>query len=142
MNLVEKLRLLSNRMLIKNKKMLVFIERTKIRDIVKLLNESGFDTILSITVIDIPEKDKFILRYVFSRRLLEENVGIREIIIETHIPRNSPTIDSISDIYMFANYLERECYEMFGIRFIGNERCRGTFFLDKSLESKFPLRKI
>ncbi len=117
----------------------IFTEPDKLREIVKRIREQGYDTILSISVIDIPRKRTFILRYVFSRRNID-NRGHR-IVIYVKVRRNNPEVPTISDIYMFAEYLERECYEMYGVRFVGNEKCKGTFFLDKSLEGAFPHRK-
>ncbi len=141
MNILEKFRNMARSVVCRGSKLIMNVDKDKIRNVVDVLNSEGFDTILSITVVDIPDRNMFIIRYIFSKRVLD-NYPIRRVIVQTYVSRDRPEIDSISDIYPFANYLERECYEMFGVRFIGNDRCRGTFFLDKSLEGKFPLRKI
>jgi len=117
----------------------IFTRPEKVRDVVKCVRELGYDTILTISVIDLPEKRRFVIRYVFSRRGID-NKG-RRVIVYVKVNRDRPEIPTISDIYMFADYLERECFEMYGICFIGNDKCRGTFFLDKSLEGVFPHRK-
>ncbi|NPB00383.1 MAG: hypothetical protein GXO10_03315 [Crenarchaeota archaeon] len=117
----------------------VFTRPSKIREVVKRVRELGYDTILTISVIDVPGKGIFVIRYVFSRRSMD-NRGMR-IVVYVKVSRDRAEVPTISDIYMFADYLERECSEMYGVRFVGNERCRGTFFLDRSLEGVFPHRK-
>jgi NADH-quinone oxidoreductase subunit C len=45
--------------------------------------------------------------------------------IKTQIPKGRPLeIDSVYDIYRAADWLERECYDMFGIKFKGHPDLR------------------
>ncbi len=112
----------------------------KIRSVAELMKKLGFRTILTINVVDFPRSGKFILLYTFTS-LDNPELGKVLVHVKTSIPRDKPEIDSIADIYPAADYFERECYEMFGVVFRGNEECKGTFFLDKSLERTFPQRK-
>jgi NADH:ubiquinone oxidoreductase subunit C len=52
--------------------------------------------------------------------------------------RENPKIDSLSDIWETANFLEREVYDLLGIRFTNHPDLR-RLFLDSSWG--FPLRK-
>lgn len=52
--------------------------------------------------------------------------------------RVSPHFDSVTDIWKTADFLEREVYDLFGIKFSNHPDLR-RLFLDKS--SGFPLRK-
>ncbi len=52
--------------------------------------------------------------------------------------RNDPQFDSVCDIWKAAEFLEREVYDLFGIKFSGHPDLR-RLFLDSSWG--FPLRK-
>ncbi|NPA22869.1 MAG: hypothetical protein GXO23_01035 [Crenarchaeota archaeon] len=117
----------------------VFTSPENLREVIRNIRDSGYDTILAITVIDAPHRGKMILRYVLGTRSLERS---GRAVVYVGVRRDRAEVPTICDIYPFADYLERECFEMYGVRFSGNERCRGTFFLDRSLEGRFPHRKL
>jgi NADH-quinone oxidoreductase subunit C len=61
--------------------------------------------------------------------------------IKAQIPRGAPLeIDSVYDLYRAADWLERECYDMFGIRFKGHPDLRRLLMWEQYKEG-FPLRK-
>jgi NADH-quinone oxidoreductase subunit C len=61
--------------------------------------------------------------------------------IKTQIPKGRPLeIDSVYDIYRAADWLERECYDMFGIKFNGHPDLR-RLLMWESYKEGFPLRK-
>jgi NADH-quinone oxidoreductase subunit C len=61
--------------------------------------------------------------------------------IKTQIPKGRPLeIDSVYDIYRAADWLERECYDMFGIKFKGHPDLR-RLLMWESYKEGFPLRK-
>jgi NADH-quinone oxidoreductase subunit C len=59
-------------------------------------------------------------------------------VLTTQIPRESPTLDSIGDLFAGAGWHERESAELFGIEFIGGDRRR--LLLGADIEGA-PLRK-
>ncbi len=123
-----------------NGKVKIFLRPDKLREAARRIHDLGYDTILAISAIDIPHRGIILLRYVLSTRTLAEKRD--KVILYLKVPRRAAKAPTVSDIYPFAEYLEREIYEMYGVFFIGNERCKGTFFLDRSLENKFPRRKL
>lgn len=59
--------------------------------------------------------------------------------VKTRVPESDPVIDSVSDIYAGANWAERECFDMFGVRFRGHPDLR-RILLYEEFEGH-PLRK-
>jgi NADH-quinone oxidoreductase subunit C len=61
--------------------------------------------------------------------------------VKSQIPKGAPLeIDSVYDIYRSADWLERECYDMFGIRFRGHPDLR-RLLMWESYKEGYPLRK-
>ncbi len=61
--------------------------------------------------------------------------------VKAQLPKGQPLeIDSVYDIYRSADWLERECYDMFGIRFRGHPDLR-RILMWESYREGYPLRK-
>lgn len=67
---------------------------------------------------------------------LTHNVRLR---IRSFLPIENPTIQSITDIYVGANWLERETYDFFGVNFEGHPNL--TRILNEDSMDYFPMRK-
>lgn len=59
--------------------------------------------------------------------------------VKVFIPLENPEIDSIVDIYAGANWMERECYDFFGVIFKGHPNLKRILNEDKM--DYFPMRK-
>jgi NADH-quinone oxidoreductase subunit C len=55
------------------------------------------------------------------------------------VPLADPTVDTLTKLYGSANYMERECHDMYGIVFHGNDDLR-PILLYEGFEGH-PLRK-
>jgi len=61
--------------------------------------------------------------------------------LKSQIPAGAPLeVDSVWSVFKGADWLERECYDMFGIRFRGHPDLRRILMWEQYLEG-FPLRK-
>jgi NADH-quinone oxidoreductase subunit C len=61
--------------------------------------------------------------------------------VKAELEKGQPLeIDSVYDLYRGADWLERECYDMFGIRFRGHPDLRRILMWEQYKEG-FPLRK-
>lgn len=65
-----------------------------------------------------------------------KNVRIR---IKTFLNGDKPEIDTVSDIFASANWMERETYDFFGIKFIGHPNLKRI--LNAESLTSYPMRK-
>ena len=61
--------------------------------------------------------------------------------VATKISRKKPSAHSISDIFKIAETYEREIYEQFGVRFVGNSKLKKKLLLADRPDKKYPLRR-
>lgn len=65
------------------------------------------------------------------------------VVLSTDLPRESPTIPSLVEVYVGADWHEREAYEMFGITFEGHPNLIHLYlpesFIGNPLRKSFPL---
>ena len=59
--------------------------------------------------------------------------------VKTKLGKDNPLIDTVSNIWMTAEFHEREVYDLFGVRFIGHPDLRRLFMTDDW--KGWPLRK-
>jgi len=114
----------------------VQIPREALRDTATLLKEEfGFDLFLDVTAVDWPDRDpRFdVVYHLYSTR---DHVRVR---LKTAVPGNDPVVDTLVPLFGAAAYMERECHEMLGIGFRGNDDLR-PILLYEGFEGH-PLRK-
>lgn len=61
------------------------------------------------------------------------------LVVKTKLNKDNPAIDTVSDIWMTAEFHEREVYDLFGVRFSGHPDLRRLFMTDDC--NGWPLRK-
>jgi NADH-quinone oxidoreductase subunit C len=102
-----------------------------------LREESGFDLsfLSDLMVVDWPEREpRFDI--VYHLRSLTKGHRLR---VRIGIDDADPWVTSVAALWKAADWLERECYDMFGIRFEGHPDLRRILLYD-SFEGH-PLRK-
>ncbi len=65
-----------------------------------------------------------------------DNVRIK---IKTYISGTNPEIKTVSNIFLCANWMERETYDFYGINFIGHPQLKRILNMDEMIS--FPMRK-
>ena len=128
-----------NVILYDNEKYLGIIVNNKsdIVSIIKFLKDNEklfFNQLIDITAIDYPSRE---LRFEIVYLLISLKLNQR-ILIKTSINEND-NIESISLIHKSANWYERECYDLFGIKFLNHPDLR-RIMTDYNFEGH-PLRK-
>ncbi len=73
---------------------------------------------------------------VMHLQSMTENKRIR---IKTHTTEHAPTFKTLTDIYDAANWMERETYDFYGIKFEGHPDLRRILNVDEM--TYFPLLK-
>lgn len=97
-----------------------------------LRDQLGFDLLSSISGVDMLDhlETVYHLRSTTRGQLLQ---------LKVRINREQPEVDSVVSVWSTANWLERETYDMYGIKFSGHPDLR-RILLDDDFEG-FPLLK-
>ncbi len=103
-----------------------------------LRKEHGFDFLADITCVDYLNyrnaTDRFGLVYVLSNTVTNERLIVRTFLNEPDL-----AVPSATPLWEGANWMEREVWDMFGIRFEGHPDHRRILLPDEF--AAFPLRK-
>ena len=96
--------------------------------------ETDFDYLVDIVVVDYPKRaERFDLIYVVYSFARNERIRIKIMIPDGFQPRTA------YDVHLTANWIEREVFDMFGIRFAGHPDLRRILMPDEW--EGHPLRK-
>ena len=116
----------------------VYVAREALHQVVRHLRDAeGYDYLVDVTAVEYREPGRPLevvwhLRALARRRFLRLKVELS--------PRGPLEVDSVTDLYSGANWLERECFDMFGIRFRGHPDLRRLLMWEGYREGH-PLRK-
>jgi NADH-quinone oxidoreductase subunit C len=103
-----------------------------------LKDQHGFDLLVDITCVDYLNyrnaKDRFGLVYLLANTDTNERVTVRCFVNDPE-----PAVPSVVALWEGANWLEREVWDMFGIRFVGHPDLRRILLPEEF--AAHPLRK-
>ena len=103
-----------------------------------LKQELGFDSLMDITAVDYLNYEGATDRFGVVYVTLNSTTGER-LILKTFVNDPDPELPTVSHLWGTADWLEREVYDMFGIRFSGHPDPRRILMPDEF--TSFPLRK-
>ncbi|MGD2155732.1 MAG: NADH-quinone oxidoreductase subunit C [Anaerolineales bacterium] len=86
-----------------------------------LREELDFNFLPDITAVDYWPNEQPRFFVVYQLHCLQHNVSLR---LRVPLPGKNPSLPTIEEIYPNANWLEREVWDMFGIRFDGHSDLR------------------
>jgi NADH-quinone oxidoreductase subunit C len=117
----------------------VLVPRDRLPDAMRVLkNIRGFDLLVDITCVDYLNyrhaADRFGLVYLLANTATNERLTVR-------VSVNEPDLDvpSMTSLWAGADWMEREVFDMFGIRFTGHPDLRRILMPEEF--TAFPLRK-
>jgi NADH/F420H2 dehydrogenase subunit C len=109
------------------------VERARLLQVGRLLrDELGFEMLTSVSGVDMRDH----LEVVYHLRSLSRNWLLQ---MKVALEPGKPQVDSLVGIWLSANWLERETYDLFGIIFVGHPDLR-RILLDDEFEGH-PLLK-
>ncbi|MFL5488829.1 MAG: NADH-quinone oxidoreductase subunit C [Gemmatimonadaceae bacterium] len=118
----------------------VYVDPAKAHEVIRWLHDDPsqrYDFLSDLTAVEYRESAAPI-EVVWHLRSLPFRRFLR---IKAELQKGKPLeVDSVYDIYRAADWLERECYDMFGIRFRGHPDLRRILMWEQYKEG-FPLRK-
>lgn len=109
------------------------VDRSNLVSVCRFLRDQlGFDMLSCISGVDMVDhlETVYHLRSLTRRQLLQ---------IKVRLDHEKPEVDSVMSVWPTANWLERETYDMYGIRFAGHPDLR-RMLLDDDFEG-YPLLK-
>ena len=121
----------------------VRVSREQIVEVCRFLKEEeGFGFLVDIAGLDrFTDEDRF---EVFYNLVSIE--GGKRIRIKVRVGEDNPVVPSVTSVYRAADWNERECWDMLGIRFEGHPDLRRMFlpedFEHHPLRKEFPLLGI
>ncbi|QJR37314.1 NADH-quinone oxidoreductase subunit C [Gemmatimonas groenlandica] len=101
----------------------------------RLKSQFAFDLFLDVTAIDWPD-DALRFEVVHHFYSTTHKVRVR---LKTRVSASDPTVDTLTSLFGSAGYMERECHDMYGIVFRGNDDLRPILLYEGF--SGHPLRK-
>lgn len=117
------------------KQAIVLVAASELREIALYCrDDEKFDMLADLTAVDWPKREKR-FDIVLNLYSFPKNERLR---LKAHAAENEP-VPSVCDVWPAANWLERECYDMFGIVFAGHPELKRILLPDEW--QGFPLRK-
>jgi len=104
--------------------------------------DQSFDYLVDVTAVDYRDPERPI-EVVYQLRSLERKVDLR---VKIPLDKRQPLeVDSVCDLWKGANWLEREVFDLFGVKFRGHPDLRRilmweTYAEGHPLRKDFPLR--
>ena len=118
----------------------VYVEPARVLDVVRYLHDDSheqYDYLSDVTAVEFRDMD-LPIQVVWHLRSLPFRRFLR---LKAELARTAPLrVPSVWPVYKAADWLERECYDMFGIEFEGHPDLRRILMWEQYKEG-FPLRK-
>jgi NADH-quinone oxidoreductase subunit C len=115
-----------------------FVQKDRIADVCRALKEDpklAFDMAPYITAVDYLGKDPR-FEVVYNLYSTKMNWRIR---LRVKVPETDPVLASVTPVWRGADWFERYCFDMYGIRFTGHPDMRRLLMYDEF--EGHPLRK-
>jgi NADH-quinone oxidoreductase subunit C len=118
---------------------ILLLDRGGLRESFRVLKEDrqlDYDFLSDITAVDYWQKKEPRFEVVYQVLSRNQRKRLR---IRVPVPENDPSVESLTPLWRGANFLEREVWDLFGIRFIDHPDLRRILLYDEF--QGYPLRK-
>jgi NADH-quinone oxidoreductase subunit C len=103
--------------------------KDRIIDVLSFMKENGrvnFNFLTDVTAVHYPEKNQ--IAVVYHLHSMVSGIRTR---VKVFIHENDPTIPTASTLWSSANWMERETYDFFGVKFEGHPDLRRILNMDE-----------
>ena len=117
----------------------IWCKKGDLRDLLKVLKNDKkflFNLFISVTVIDWMDSARERFEIVYH---LLCTTNLNRIRVRAWVSENDSSVESVSDLWPGADFMEREVWDMYGISFSGHKNLRRILMYDEF--SGHPLRK-
>jgi NADH-quinone oxidoreductase subunit C len=116
------------------------VQTARLFEVMRWLKEAaGFDLLVDVTAVDFPAR---IPRFevVYHLRSMQTGGRLRiKTLVDLVEDGPAPAVPSVSSLWVAANWMEREAWDMFGIKFTGHPDLRRILMYEEFVGH--PLRK-
>ena len=116
----------------------VVVPEPRAFEMLAFLRERGFDLLVDVTCVDYLEYKGATHRYGLVY-LLADTATNRRLTVRVFVDDPDPTVRSVVSLWQAADWLEREVWDLFGIRFAGHPDLRRLVMPEEF--TAHPLRK-
>jgi NADH-quinone oxidoreductase subunit C len=110
------------------------VDRTIAHSVLRIMREESFDYLVDLTCVHYPQRElAFEVIWILYSFAKNERVRVKASVAD------GEEVPTATDLWPTANWLEREAFDMFGVRFAGHPDLR-RILLPDGWEG-FPLRK-
>jgi NADH-quinone oxidoreductase subunit C len=114
----------------------VVVGGEQLHTLVEWLKNQGFGYLTDLTGNHFPDNQDAEFQVVYHIHNLKENHRIR---LKVNLSEKEPIVDTITDLFSAANWMERETYDFFGIQFKGHPNLKRILNMDDM--DYHPMRK-
>jgi NADH-quinone oxidoreductase subunit C len=118
---------------------IVVLDRTRLRDSFSFFRDDsqlGFDFLSDITAVDYWKRKEPRFEVVYHLTALQRRAKLR---VRVPVPEADPEVESLTPLWKGANFMEREVWDLFGIRFTDHPDLRRVLLYEEF--KGHPLRK-
>jgi NADH-quinone oxidoreductase subunit C len=115
----------------------ITVAHAQAHDVLRFLRddkELNFHFLTDLTAIQTPDEKK--LGVIYHLHNMPRNIRVR---VKTFFDIAKPEIPTATDLWVAADWMERETYDFFGVRFTGHPNLKRILNVDEM--DIFPLRK-
>jgi NADH-quinone oxidoreductase subunit C len=116
------------------------VDRIKVIDLLQFMRDDEtlrFNFLTTLCVVHYPDNDidaQFAVVYHLHNWL--DNVRVR---VKTYLNGETPEVETVTKLWLTANWMEREGYDFYGVGFKGHPDLRRILNMDEMVS--FPMRK-
>lgn len=114
----------------------LIVKKAEVKDVLSYLKNEGFTYLTTLCGIHFPDNAGEEYAMMYQLHSLERNERVR---IKTFMSEKDLEMPTITDLWAAANWMERETFDFYGIRFKGHPNLKRILNMDEM--NYHPLRK-